>query len=208
MVNIEKKVLGIPVTISVPATLAENVALCGSEDVANQIIIDHELAHNNFGDYRADFLKAIQETTGITRKTKVIGKKKDGTDIVEWDEKEEPYFERVLAQLQVERTSFQAQMDAAVAANPYNPKPSERKPKAPRTPTKGDASLADAVIKVGGQQLADVLAALSAELNRTVTVENLAVAIMDDRLAEAEKIRAAQAVKFGVSVAPTPAPTA
>ena len=142
-------------------------------------------------------------STGIARKTKVIGKKKDGTDQVEWDEKEEPYFERVLAQLGVERTSFQPQMDAAVLASPYNPKPSERKPKAPRTPTKGDTALADAVIKNGGQQLADVLAALSVELNRTVTAENLALAIMDDRLAEAEKIRAAQAVKFGVSATPT-----
>lgn len=202
MVNIEKKVLGIPVTISVPATLAENVALCGSEDVANQIIIDHELAHNNFGDYRSDFLEAVETATGIARKTKVIGKKKDGTDIVEWDEKEEPYFERVLATQGVERTSFKSLMDTAVTANPYNPKPSERKPKAPRTPTKGDTALADAVIKNGGTQLADVLAALSVELNRTVTAENLALAIMDDRLAEAEKIRAAQAVKFGVSATP------
>ena len=206
MINIEKKVLGIPVTISVPATLAENVALCGSEDVANQIIVDHELAHNNFGDYRSDFLAAVQEATGIARKTKVIGKKKDGTNQVEWDEKEEPYFERVLAQLQVERTSFQEQMNMAVAANPYNPKPTERKPKAPRTPTKGDTALADAVIKAGGSQLADVLVALSVELNRTVTAENLALAVMDDRLLEAEKIRAAQAVKFGVT--PVVAPTA
>jgi hypothetical protein len=94
-------------------------------------------------------------------------------------------------------------MDAAVLANPYNPKPSERKPKAPRTPTKGDQALADAVVKGDPATLANVLAMLSASLNRAVTVDNLATAIMDDRLAQAELIRAAQATKFGV--APTTA---
>lgn len=201
MVNIKKKILNHEIVISVPSSLSEAVSLCGSEEAALNIIIAHVTAHSTFGDIRADYLEALEEATGIKRKTKVAGTKKNGEPITEYDEREEEYSDRVLAEKGVEATAFTDLMNSAVEKNPFDPKPHERKPKAPRTPTKKDYATADAVIAAGK---ADTVASMLATgLNREVKAdrESLARALMEDRLAEQERLANAQASKFGVTVA-------
>lgn len=203
MVNVNKKVFGRPVQFSVPATLAECVTMCGSEDAALQLIVNQVLAHSTMGEVRADFLDSLEEATGVKRKTKVVGQKKDGSGpITQPDETEEEFYNRTVAEKNAEPNAYDSLLKDAVDANPFDPKPHERKPRAPRSPTKADIAMANAVIAAGPEKLAQVAGLLSTSLNRPVASDaaSLATALMEDRLEEQKQLAAKSAAKFGVAV--------
>ena len=207
---IQNKVLGLEWPIECPSTLAEVVTACGGSEAAAVKLVNNQILYHVVNtDIREDFVAALVESTKIPVLTKVVGKKKDGTEIVKDDESAEKYVERVLALTGKQITDFTAERDAVLAAKNedgtpriiYDATPHERKAPQPKTPSKGDNATAANLVKAGGDTLAKVVTMLSSYLNETVDGTSepaLALAIMRYRQAEEAKARAAVAQAFAL----------
>lgn len=204
---------GVDWDISVPSTIPEGASLAGSEENLLSAFIDKVVYHSTLSGIRDDMTTAVAFVTGIARKTKVVGKKADGTDSLAPAETDIDYIERALAasgqgpissflsrpatDLSEEfakaldgklLTDFSTIKDVITYLNPFNAKPRERKPKAPAQPTKADRELAQAVFSSGRQ--AEVAAALG--LDSDITEDSLAAAIRADRIARQDELVAKQ----------------
>lgn len=149
MKNQEYESMGLKVNIPVPETVAEFDAnakkdgACLAEAI-NNIVYRSFLAdsrdiflHGDTDDKNNVTFEGLEQILAKThpkidkRKTKVLRKAKDGSDIVGYDETEKEYFDRVLAETKQERTAYQPLMDAVAKHVKFDASATERKARGP-----------------------------------------------------------------------------
>lgn len=193
--------LGMVVALQVPATVEENDQLANAGDVKRvnptlEDAIDNVVYRSALADFRSLFCEAVEASTGIKRKFKVLvdkdgnpKKDKDGNERTAYTESEAEYIDSVLAQTGRTIESFADVRDSVVAKLKYDPTASERGEAGPKTPPKGIYEQVDAMI-AGGTHTA-VASSLATILGRQVGEdrESLARAIHEDQLNEMRKIK-------------------
>lgn len=210
---------GVEWPITVPSNIAEAVAASGSEEALVGGFVDKTVYHGALSGIRDDLSAAVAAVLGVSRKTKVIGKKTDGSDAVAYAETEVDHVERAFAATGTTANEFLARpaadlgetfvsalpegtllssfstiKDVIIALNPFDAKPRERKPKTPAAPNKADKQLAEAIFNAGRQ--AEVAQMLG--VTGDVTLDTLAIALRNDRIARQREAEEQQKKSLGL----------
>lgn len=184
---IKTRTFGIPVEKECPSTLEEMMNLGISEEQAIELAVSYVMEKSVLVQTRKLVLERLAEDTGIERKTRVVGKNKDGTDRVAYDETETKYFDRVCAEQGVERSHYQDLVTEVFNSVELDPTAKERSSKPKKIPAT-HLELAQEFIDEGkGEALA---AFLSKKLGSTVeaSLESLALGLQEkDRREKQEK---------------------
>jgi hypothetical protein len=106
--------LGLTVNVSVPGSHEEYDELAGMTGACVDAAVDRDLQHNWKGRFRSEFLSKVEEESGVARNVE-----KDENGKVTHQEKEKTYFNRVLAELGVDKSHFAELANTVAAAVPY-----------------------------------------------------------------------------------------
>ena len=172
----EYKSLGLVVKVQVPSDVAEFDTLAKAEGACLNEATNNAVYRGFLGNFRSDLLhgrdadveegiiafQGLQQRFEVARKTKVTSKKKDGTDVVAFDETEEEYLNRVVAEKGISKADLQAMADELVAISPFDPSARERKAPVPTKVAKVWADHAKTVIA----KCTDALAELNKRIHK------------------------------------------
>ena len=178
------KSLGLDLAVPVPSTVEEYETLAKAKGVVLKNAIKQEINHGWLGDFRDIFchgqeadvekgvvgFKGLEQRYGIERLTKVTGKKKDGTDIVEFDESPEEFVNRVVAEKSISKDKLQLMANELVAILPFDPSVREHKPAAPKKLAEKWLVHAKALLKKGA--IEELNKRLSKQINKTFVATN------------------------------------
>lgn len=197
MQRIEVNTSGFKLTREVPSSIEEYNTLAKRENAVLDDAIANTLYRGVFAEFRAMFVEAVAEETGIA----VIN---HGTeDEPQW-ESDGKYIKRVIAALGISKdefvSRFQSKAQSLMDSIAFDPSERERKSDGPKV-GKRDKALAEEILaKYTPEQVNAVAAKLSSILNRTVgtDVDSLARALADKRRAEAAALEAKTKAELGL----------
>jgi hypothetical protein len=206
MINKTVSSIGFDLGVNVPETIDEYDALAKKAGAALESAVFNVLYRSTLAKFRAAFSEAVENNTGIPRKTEVITKmdgtakidEESGEPMTRYIETENEYFKRVLAQLVLQgafpsteaaAASFQTLAQSTMDSIPFDPSETERAPSGPRTVAKAYIKLAEQAEKSG--KLAALAQQLSEKLGATwhveVTVDSVARAVSEDQRRKRER---------------------
>lgn len=191
MISKEVKILGLPVSVGVPESIAEFDQLAGKEGEALDQANTNVLYRSVFTEVRSSFTEALETQTGIARKTKPGKIKKNGEPGEDqWDETEMDYFDRVVAESNGSKEDYLSLITEVASKIPFDPAAKERAASKPKTLAKVYLTAAQSIIEAGKTNHA--ILKLEAKLGWKVepTLEGLANAIRDVELAKQKALAA------------------
>lgn len=208
MTNRTVKTLGFEFVLAVPSTSAEYNTLAKAkegEDLCCQEAVNNVIYRSTLTGVRDDFCEALEEATGVARHTKKVelkSKNDDGTPKYSevWNETEELFVNRALAESGKTRADFAELLASVVEKNPFNPAVAERKPAGPKKARKDLLQVTEAVVAQGkGDLLAQKL---SEKLGKPVAgdANSLALALQEDQRNEEAKRNASLVASLGITV--------
>lgn len=211
------KPFGVSASLSVPSTPEEYDSLAKATRRCLADAIKYHLYHVHFSELRdvilhgrdeekneageviVSAIKGLDDSYGVERKTKpVLGKDnqpvlKDGKPVTQWDEKEEAFFTRLLAEkgLKADSAKIVQFVQSVVDQIPFDPSVAER---APRVPKKLAQAWKDAATKlIAGGQIDKLNDRLKKAIDKTFTPTEVA-ADADDKVKADAKAKDVEAL--------------
>ena len=200
--------LGYDLVVQVPSTIEEYDTAAKKAGAALESAINNVLYRSTFAEFRGTFSDAIENNTGIERKTEVVNgkdgqpkKDSDGEVVTRFTETEKVYFDRVCATLAADgkfdspeaaAASFKDLAQSIIGGIAFDPSETERVFTGPKKIAKAYIAVAQKAHDTG--KLVHLATQLQHKLGETWkvehTVDSVARAIAEDqrRKREAQKL--------------------
>ncbi len=227
MQPVEVKSLGFKLTKATPSSVEEFDTMAKESGAALREAVRNVLYRSTLADFRNSFLhgsdeerdgdtvvrpaiEGLDKITGIERKTKIVkpevkdeAGKVTQEQVEAWNETEDDYFSRVMAELAVRdgKTAEAVQLEyleaaqAVLDAIPFDPSKTERKSAGPKKVPATYLEVAKEIVNATGS-IENAVAAFERKTGTSgvpVTLEGLAKAVWDDQKAKKKKIAAGYA---------------